>query len=49
MHDHSVQVPEGGVALVEGTREWHEGLGAARYVVVNVHQPMWYRKPAGRC
>jgi CDP-glycerol glycerophosphotransferase len=48
VHDLSVQVPEGGVALVEGTREWHERLGAARFVVVNVHQPMWYRKPAGQ-
>ena len=48
VQDHSVEVPEGGVPLVEGTREWHERLGGARYAVVNVHQPMWYRKPAGQ-
>ena len=48
VQDHSVAVPEGGIPLVEGTREWHERLGGARYVVVNVHQPMWYRKPAGQ-
>lgn len=48
VQDHSVEVPDGGVPLVEGTREWHERLGGARYVVVNVHQPMWYRKPAGQ-
>jgi CDP-glycerol glycerophosphotransferase len=48
VHDHSVRVPDGGIPLVEGTREWHERLGGARFVVVNVHQPMWYRKPAGQ-
>ena len=48
VQDHSVAVPEGGVPLLEGTREWHERLGGARYVVVNVHQPMWYRKPPGQ-
>ena len=48
VQDHSVEVPEGGVPLLEGTREWHERLGAAGFVVVNVHQPMWYRKPAGQ-
>ncbi len=48
VQDHSVEVPEGGIPLVEGTQEWHERLGAARYVVVNVHQPMWYRKPAAQ-
>ncbi|WP_394289190.1 CDP-glycerol glycerophosphotransferase family protein [Microbacterium sp.] len=46
--DYSVEVPEGGVPLLEGTREWHERLGAAQYVMVNVHQPSWYRKPAGQ-
>lgn len=46
--DYSVEVPEGGVPLLEGTREWHERLGAARYLMVNVHQPSWYRKPAGQ-
>ena len=48
VQDYSVEVPEGGVPLVEGTQEWHERLGAARYVVLNVHQPMWYRKPRGQ-
>ena len=48
VQDYSVQVPEGGVRLLEGSREWYERLGAARYMMVNVHQPSWYRKPAGQ-
>ncbi|MGA8248429.1 MAG: CDP-glycerol glycerophosphotransferase family protein, partial [Nocardioides sp.] len=48
VRDHSVPVPEGGVPLVEGTREWHEALATSRYVMVNVHQPEWYQKPAGQ-
>jgi CDP-glycerol glycerophosphotransferase len=46
--DLSVPVPEGGVPLLEGTREWHERLGAAAYAMFNVHQPAWYTKPAGQ-
>jgi CDP-glycerol glycerophosphotransferase len=46
--DRSVPVPEGGIPLLEHSEEWHERLGAARYVVVNVHQPMWYQKPGGQ-
>ena len=48
VQDRSVEVPDGGVPLLEGTQDWHERLGGASYVVVNVHQPMWYRKPAGQ-
>ncbi|MGH3444148.1 MAG: CDP-glycerol glycerophosphotransferase family protein, partial [Nocardioidaceae bacterium] len=43
--DHSVRVPEGAVPVLEESREWHERLGGARYVMLNVHQPMWYVKP----
>jgi CDP-glycerol glycerophosphotransferase len=48
VRDHSVPVPEGGVALVEGTPAWHEALATSRYVMVNVHQPDWHRKPRGQ-
>jgi CDP-glycerol glycerophosphotransferase len=48
IRDHSVPVPEGGVGLIEGTREWHEALAASRYVMVNVHQPDWFRKAEGQ-
>jgi CDP-glycerol glycerophosphotransferase len=46
--DRSVPVPEGGIPVLEQSEEWHERLGAARYVMVNVHQPMWYQKPEGQ-
>jgi len=48
VRDHSVPVPEGGVRIIEGTPEWHEALATSRYVMVNVHQPDWHRKPAGQ-
>jgi CDP-glycerol glycerophosphotransferase len=48
VRDHSVPVPEGGVRLIEGTPEWHEALATSRYVMLNVHQPDWHRKPEGQ-
>jgi CDP-glycerol glycerophosphotransferase (TagB/SpsB family) len=48
VRDRSVPVPEGGVPLIEGSQEWHRRLGAAAYLVVNVHQPLWYIKPPGQ-
>ncbi len=48
VRDHSIPVPEGGVALIEGTPEWHQALATSRYVMVNVHQPEWYAKPRGQ-
>jgi CDP-glycerol glycerophosphotransferase len=48
VRDHSVPVPDGGVRIIEGTPEWHEALATSRYVMVNVHQPDWHRKPAGQ-
>lgn len=38
--DHSVAVPEGAIAVVEGSREWWRVRGAARLIVVND----WMRK-----
>lgn len=43
--DRSVPVPDGGVGLVEGTREWHRALARTRYQMVNVHQLDWFTKP----
>jgi CDP-glycerol glycerophosphotransferase len=48
IRDHSVPVPEGGIGLIEGTREWHEALATSRYVMVNVHQPDWFQKTEGQ-
>lgn len=48
VQDLAVPVPEGAVPVVEQTAEWHQRLGAAQYVVLNLHQPDWYRKPHGQ-
>ncbi|MGH3413541.1 MAG: CDP-glycerol glycerophosphotransferase family protein [Marmoricola sp.] len=45
VRDHSVPIPEGGVGLIEGTEAWHRALGDAGCVVVNMHQPAWFRRP----
>lgn len=44
--DRSVPVPDGGVGVLEESRAWHETLGDAGHVVLNIHQPNWYVKPA---
>jgi len=46
--DHSVGIPEGGVPVLIGSREWYETLATAKYSVWNVHQPDWYRKNPGQ-
>lgn len=46
--DHSVRVPEGGRAVIEESREYFEAFGTANYVMVNVHQPDWFRKSEGQ-
>ena len=48
VRDHSVPVPAGGTALVEGTRPWHEAIARSRYHMVNVHQLDWFAKPEGQ-
>jgi CDP-glycerol glycerophosphotransferase len=42
--DGMARVPEGSVALRENSREHHEALGRARYVVSNDHFPEWFRR-----
>lgn len=46
--DRSVPVPEGGVGVLEESRAWHEALGDAGHVVLNIHQPGWFEKPASQ-
>jgi CDP-glycerol glycerophosphotransferase len=48
VRDHSVAIPPGGSALIEGTRPWHEALARSRYHMVNVHQLDWFAKPEGQ-
>lgn len=42
--DHSVEVPEGGIPVVHESRQWYELLGAAKYVMDNMHQPIYHVK-----
>jgi CDP-glycerol glycerophosphotransferase len=42
--DGMARVPEGAVALRENSREHHEWLARARYVVSNDHFPEWFRR-----
>ena len=42
--DHSVEVPEGGIPVVHESRQWYELLGAAKYVMDNMHQPIYHLK-----
>jgi len=42
--DHSVEVPDGGIPVVHGSRQWYELLGAAKYVMDNMHQPIYHVK-----
>lgn len=48
IRDRSVPVPDGATGLVEQSEAWHTALGEASYVVVNIHQPEWYRRPASQ-
>lgn len=48
VRDHSVRVPDGATVLLEDSREYYEAFGTANYLMVNVHQPHWYRKPEGQ-
>jgi CDP-glycerol glycerophosphotransferase len=46
VRDHSVAVPEGGVAVIHESAEWYRLLQEAEYYVDNMHQPIHHRKPA---
>ena len=48
VQDESVWVPDGAKRVLENSTEFYEAFGTANYVMVNVHQPFWYRKPAGQ-
>ncbi|GAA1530613.1 hypothetical protein GCM10009803_09220 [Microbacterium ginsengiterrae] len=46
--DLSIHVPQGARPVIEESREYYEAFGTADYVMLNVHQPYWYEKPAGQ-
>ena len=50
VRDGRYTVPAGATALREGSREWHEALARARFVVSNDHFPDWFeRRPEQAC
>jgi CDP-glycerol glycerophosphotransferase len=42
--DGQCEVPPSAQVVREGSREWHEALGNARYVVSNDHFPSWFKR-----
>jgi CDP-glycerol glycerophosphotransferase len=46
--DAALPVPPGTRPLLQGSREWFEALGAARFVVTNGVLPGWFRKAPGQ-
>ena len=46
--DGQFTVPDGGHVVVRGSREHYELTARARFIVSNMLQPDWYRKPAGQ-
>jgi len=46
--DGQVAVPDGGRVVVLGSREHYELAARARFIVSNMLQKDWYRKPAGQ-
>ncbi|TQK76229.1 CDP-glycerol glycerophosphotransferase (TagB/SpsB family) [Rarobacter incanus] len=44
----AVAVPEGGIPVLIGTREWYEIFGSAGVYIDNVHQPDYSRKRPGQ-
>ena len=46
--DYSVVVPQGGIPLVRNSLEWFEKLRTAKYLVDNMYQPPFHRRPPGQ-
>ena len=46
--DGQFTVPDGGRVVVRNSREHYELAARARFIVSNLLQPDWYRKPAGQ-
>ncbi|PWD87741.1 bifunctional glycosyltransferase/CDP-glycerol:glycerophosphate glycerophosphotransferase [Ignatzschineria cameli] len=48
VRDSSVKVPEGGIPIVEKSKEWFELYSKAKYIIDNTHQPEFYSKKKGQ-
>lgn len=46
--DDALPVPEGTRRLLQGSREWFEALGTARFVITNGVLPAWFSKAPGQ-
>lgn len=46
--DSSVNVPAGGIPVVANSRRWFELLSTAKYIVDNMHQPVFFHKRPGQ-
>lgn len=46
--DHSVRIPEGGERVIEDSAQFFTAMGESKYVMVNVHQPDWFKKKPGQ-
>jgi CDP-glycerol glycerophosphotransferase len=42
--DGQAEVPATATIVRDGSREWHEALGSARYVISNDHFPSWFKR-----
>ncbi|MEY9258539.1 CDP-glycerol glycerophosphotransferase (TagB/SpsB family) [Brevibacterium epidermidis] len=48
VRDRRVDVPTGGIAIVEGTAEWHKALATSRVLVNNNNFPYYVEKRSGQ-
>jgi CDP-glycerol glycerophosphotransferase len=48
VRDRAFQVPDTAVPLRQGSRDYYEALGRARYVVTNDHWPRWFARRRGQ-
>ncbi len=48
VRDHSVVVPEGGIAVVKNSPDWFRALRTSKYLIENMYQPAFHKKPPGQ-
>ncbi|TIC89216.1 glycosyltransferase [Nocardioides sp. GY 10113] len=48
VHSSASWVPEGGVPVLMGSREWYRVLGSVRYLCLNIDPDRWFRRKPGQ-
>ncbi|MFC5906952.1 bifunctional glycosyltransferase/CDP-glycerol:glycerophosphate glycerophosphotransferase [Streptacidiphilus monticola] len=48
VRDLQCEVPEGATAVPVNSKAWYEALATSRFLVVNSHQPHWFRRREGQ-